>query len=200
MKNLMKYFIAILAAVAMIGSVAEAGNYVALIPSPNALTNISISTGANPATNSLGVYTNNYVLGTVAATATNTYNLVVNPSSQGNIGGLQPNTNWFPSAAVSLQGNYPNTLYGPSRMENFVFSSALVTGSGGNIAYVFAGSQDGVIWVTNLYTFVSTNTGVPFMTNLDTGAMPLIALQNIQNTNATAATNIAIELSGKPGL
>jgi hypothetical protein len=156
-------------------------------------TNVSIAVGATYPTNTI-------YPGVVLGLATNTYNLY-------NGIGYQANTNLWPSVGFSPLGSYPNTVYGPFRNVEFYIAGDLqaTNTTSTAVVYRFAGSVDGNRWVSNYYTFTETvavNTKSPgaWITNFDTGAMPYISLQTIENPGANALTNIILIENGKPGL
>lgn len=164
--------IALLACSATIA--ARAGTYTTLV------------NGFLSGTNTTLVGVSNLVTGTVQASFTNTFNL--------NTGtGTQANTNLWPSQGFSPQAAYPNTLYAPYRLADFGFQSA----GGTALTYRFASTIDGTIWTSNAFSVVVPS-GAFFQTNFDTQATPFYALQSIENTNASAVSNLVIEVNGKP--
>ena len=178
MKTKNKFFIAVIAMVAVLGTTFSSQALMTTVVNGPAYTNATVLVGTNTLQN-----------GVVAAVSTNYYNL-----AKGS--GVQVNTNAWPSAYVSAQGGFPGALGGPSRYEQFYINS---TGTG-TIPIVFAGTVDGSNFVTNFLT-INYPAGSPYMTNVDLGALPGLGLYSVANTNAaTAVSNLLIEVSGKPGI
>lgn len=190
----MKKILSLIAVIALCAT-AHAGNYVTLLT----------GTGGTNATSLVGL--TNYQQGVVFAAWTNAYNLQINGGSQGNLGGGQQNTNLWPAASFSPQGNYPNTLYGPFR-NTAIFTQLPLTATNAVAATIivrYAGSVDGNNWVSNVVvqTFnpiANTASAANNLTNYDSTSYPYIALQAIENNAAVPITNALIEVSGKPGL
>lgn len=167
------------------------------------------------ATNSSGVYSNNFQLGVVPG-ASNVFWTV------SNVAGTQPTytmTNPTPSFLPALPfplagtpptgiGGYPNTLYGPANNVTISVSGALMAtnGSSTTITFTFAG-YDGTLITSNylsmgyIVPINSTTATVPTLTtNITTGGMPWLILQNINNPGVAAFTNAVIDLNTKPGI
>ena len=184
------------------------------------LMNGTYTTNANAAwnagTNSSGVNTNNYYIGTTIALSNSFYYLSANngatPPYNTNFA-VSGTNSWpplLPTEVVNIQGNYPNTLYGPSRITTWGFQPALMTTNVGitSVTAVFGGSIDGLLWQTNIFSIVATipvnslfNTNGLATTNYDSGGWPYIALVEINNaTNTVNLTNMVILENDKPGL
>jgi hypothetical protein len=172
------------------------GGYIQLI-TPSTNFNYAVGAdGTNAASNN--AYTNNVESGALAAAGNQQYTL------NGGLGS-QPSTNLWPSAGFSLIG-YPNTYYGPNRYVAFYFGSQLMSTSVvASIQCYFAGSLDNSYWVSNIFSLSITNVNSvsncnPILTNIDCGAWQYIAVQQITNLTGSTATNMVLEVGGKPGL
>jgi len=145
-------------------------------------------------TNTVLVGSTLYQNGVVLAASTNTFNLSGSTGSQ-------LNTNLWPAAAQSIQGGYPSTLNGPARYEGIYLYATNTAGTATTYTVNFGGSVDGASpYVTNILSLTAT-CGVPLYTNWDSGALPILNLQSVGNTNGAAAlTNIVIQVTDKPGL
>ncbi|MDE2099878.1 MAG: hypothetical protein KGL39_21675 [Patescibacteria group bacterium] len=155
-------------------------------------------------TNSSGVITNNFQLGTVPGSSNIMWQLSASQGSQPFNG-----TNGFlPSAGITAIG-YPGTLYGPFNNLSITTQAALVAtnASSTTITFRFAGSNDGNLWLTNYFVqsyVIPINSTTPVIpvaiTNITLGGLPYFALQEIDNPGASAVTNIVIQATGKTGL
>lgn len=202
MKNLFsKIKKAVVAGAAAVGLCAacHAGNtaYPGLLWSVS--TNYNVTVGAS-GTNSSGVITNNASTGVVLGASTNFFNL---SSTSGN----QPNTNLWPSVGWTMLTSYPNTYAPPANNLTLYTAGALTATNATSTAITFryAGSVDGSLWVSNYFVqtytvAINSFTPGPILTNTTTGALPFVALQEIDNPGVAAFTNALLEASAKPGL
>lgn len=166
-------------------------------------TNFNVAVGPT-GTNSSGVYTNNALTGVVLGATTNFFNLSGSAQLPAT---SQPNTNLWPSASWSLLTTYPNTYAAASANLQFYFQLPLTATNATSTAVVlrFAGSVDGSLWVSNYFNYtytipVNTLNAGGVLTNINTGALPFIALQAIENPGVAAITNAVVEASQKPTL
>ena len=193
----------LLSIVALVGLTALAVRAAQL--NPTVLINGPIYTSYNQivgvdGTNSSGVFTNNVQQGVVLALSTNFYNLSWTPNSQ-------VNSNQWPAAVFSPQGSYPNTLAGPSRLEDIITQGAFTATNAVGAQTIFikyAKTADGTVFITNALTLAFTASAnslaiAPTDTNYDSLASGYFVLQEIDNTNAVAVTNLFNEVSDKPG-
>ena len=195
----------IIKSICLAGAIAFAGLLTA-----NATTTVLISGPAAAGVTNIAVNGTNYATGYVPAAATNYYNMptVAAMGNNTSVASSQSNTNQFPSAAVSLTG-YPNTLYGPANNVGFMttINEQATNATTTIVKFVYAGS-DGYNWYSNYFAYtvtipqsITTNLSAIWWTNVTTGALPFLALQEIDNTNASLViTNIVITASEKPGL
>jgi hypothetical protein len=190
----------------------DAGNFTYLM---NGTYTTNANAAWNSGTNSSGVNTNNFYIGTTLALSNSFYYLSAyngsTPAYNTNFSASGTNS-WpplLPAEVVNIQGNYPNTLYGPSRINLWGFQPALMTTNVGisSVTAVFAGSIDGLLWQANIFSIVATipvnslfNTNGLATTNYDSGAWPIIALYEINNTNGVNLTNMVVLENSKPGL
>lgn len=189
--------------VTMIGLVAiasHAGN----TPYPGLLwsvttTNFNVILGPT-GTNTSGAYTNNAQTGVVLGTSNNIFNLA-------NSVGTQATTNFWPSVGMTLLTQYPNTYAPPANNLTLVTQCSLMATNATSTVLVFkyAASADGAIWATNYYQQaytipINSLGGFVAQTNITTGAMPFVALQEIDNPGANIVTNVVLEASAKSGL
>jgi hypothetical protein len=168
-----------------------------------AYTNFSAAVGGG--TNTSGAYTNNVQVGVILAASTNYYTLGTGTGTQP----AQPTSSW-PSCGFSPAALYPGTLYGPFNNLGIYQSLPLqaTNASSTALTIAWAGSPDGVYWVSNYFVETYTipvNSFLPsvpslMFTNISTGALPYMCLQSIINPGANAITNAIIEVGGKPGL
>jgi len=189
----MKKLIAIAVVSLLAVFASQAGNYISLI---NGLAYTNATIVLQTATNA---WTTNQV-GVVLGSTNNYYNLAAGL-------GIQTNPTNQPSCGFSPQGNYPGTLYGPFKNATFVKSAALTAtnSSSTTLTFVYAGSIDASMWASNYYTEtyiipVNKKTIYAVATTNDFGAMPIVALQEIDNSGVADVTNIVLEVNGKPGL
>lgn len=141
-------------------------------------------------TNTVAVGGSNAIVCRVMNAATNTYNLSA-------VLQAQSDTNAHPALPLCNRGL-------GSRLLALSIQSKATASTSGLTTVRLGASVDGASWQSNWLTFTITANGtsvVPFATNVDTYAFPFIALQSIENTNATAViTNITITASAKPGI
>ena len=210
----------VILALLLFASSAKAGNYVTLI-NGNLYTNNNVALYSG--TNSAGTITNNYQLGIVPASSNVLFNLSSVAGSlplaialTNSYPPVLPAEVFFPNGGVNgSSGGYPNTLYGAYNNTLIgIYYSMTATNIGiTSVAFIFAGSIDGVLWQTNALTMVTTvpasTIAAPQLspTNMITysftsAAWPMYALQQINNSTNTvsAITNIVIEVTGKPGI
>lgn len=172
------------------------------LPSPATNYNVAVGTTG---TNSAGVYTNNATTGTVLGASTNTFNLTSGslfPST------AQANTNLWPSVSWGLNSTYPNTYQEPANNLTLYLNGNITAtnASSTTITARFAGSPDGINWVSNYFAFTyivpinSTNATAGSLTNTTTGGLPFIALQSIENPGVAMFTNVVVSASQKPGI
>lgn len=140
-------------------------------------------------------------IGVVAGASTNVYNLATGMGTQGN-------TNLWPSAGFTLVG-YPNTLYGPADTVSIATTLSLTAtnATSTDITFRYAGSDDGVRWVTNLFSVtytvpvnVKTAANPTIQTNYSAGALSYISLYSIENPGVAAVTNITLTANTKTGI
>jgi hypothetical protein len=182
-------------AICLLAAAVSAGTYVQII-TPS--TNLSYSVGAGNNTNTAGTLTNNVFPGVVLGATTNFY------SDYGTMN-TQSATNLYPSAGWNPGGGYPNTLYGPNRAVVFYINGSLLATNATSTACVvrFAGSVDGNLWVSNIFTLpytVAVNTTSPgplLFTN--TIYPPFVCVQQVENPGASVLTNLTVEASTTPG-
>lgn len=190
MKTIKK--IILLIALFVTAHVAEAATYVSLIDG-RLYTNNTVAVGATYPTNTLQ-------LGVVLGAATNSHNMGVTT-------GVQVNTNQWPSLGFSPQGGFPNTLQGPyAQVQIGVYGELPATNATStSITIRWAGSIDGTLWQSNylqtVYVIpVNTKLQGLYLTNTQTGPLPYMCVQQIENPGVAFLTNLVIQVSGKPGL
>jgi len=207
---------------------AQAFNYTTLI-NGNLYTNVNAALYST--TNSSGTITNNFQLGTVPASSNVVFYLsssagalppITTTNALGSAGGTNnwppvlPAQPFYPGGGVngSGVGGYPNTLYGPynNLLVAITYQSVFTNNVAGVATFIFAGSIDGVLWQTNLFSLALTTpvysgagTGLAPTNGIEyvafaSAAWPIIALQQINNAGTNAITNIVVEVTGKPGI
>lgn len=204
MKTKNKFLAAIMATVCfLLAPALFAGTYTTLWQ--DSTTNVTAAYNNAAGLNSSGAVTNNYIIGTVGGASNVFFYLSGTTGTQPALG----TNSYLPAAAVSPQGTYPGSLYGPyNNMAVVVSANIMATNATAtSISFRFAGSIDGVNWFTNFYVHnyniptTSTTAVTPITySNVVTYAVPFICLQEIDNPGVAAVTNILVEVSGKPGL
>jgi len=172
-----------------------------------------------PGTNTAAILANGLtnIVGSYLTQSTNAFNLSATV-------GTFANTNQLPALPIIPCGGgvmgtsgttysgpgYPYTLYGPFRQlelgATFNLTSSNLVGING-IVLRFAATLDGTYWQSNWFIWpITNNAGASLsqswtMTNVDTFGVQGLALQEVDNllTNGLA-TNLVLEVAGKPGL
>jgi len=213
----MKKLTAIIALVSAFVLNIQAANFVTLM---NGYSTTNVSAPLNGGTNSSGIYTNTFQVGQVPGASNVVFQLASSSGQQPYNG----TNGYLPSSVVSLQGNYPGTLYGPQNFTTIICNGSIMSTNASSTAVVFrfATSVDAAtpasgstsvtlaggpaLWVTNyavltltipVNSFAATQ---PVTNTIATGGWTTLALQAIENPGAAALTNIVIEVNGKPGL
>lgn len=169
------------------------------------------------ATNSSGVWSNNFQIGTAPGASNILFALSANSGTQPYSGA----TGLLPAFSYNTEIGYPNTLYGPQNYTTIVINGFLMATNATSTAvlFKFASSIDGgtstntlgtstpqAIWVTNYTVLTMTipvnsfNATQPVTNTIATGGWGYLNLQAIENPGVAALTNIVIEINGKPGL